>query len=106
DGEGLDGGARLEGVDQGAVAGRRRVQLLAVVGVVGGLVDHGEDLAALDVDHHQAAGPSAEFVQRVAQFAVGQVLQAQVDGQLDVAAGLGVEIGRASCRERGQVPTE
>src|SRR5690606_11862861 len=86
-GDRLHGRARLEHVDHGAVAHRRRLLAAPVVRVVGRLVDHGQPFAGLDVDHHQAAGLGALLDQGVAQLAVGQVLQAQVDGQGQSLAG-------------------
>ena len=86
----LDRRARLKHVDHGAVAHHRRVEVAPVVRVVGRLIGHRQHFAGLYIDHHQAAGLGTEFDQRVAQLAVRQVLQAQVDGQRQTLARLGV----------------
>jgi len=89
-GDRLDRGTRLEHVDHGAVAHHRRLQVATVVGVIGGLVDHGQNLAGLHIHDHQAAGLGAVLDQRIAQLAVGQVLQAQVNRQRQGLPCLGV----------------
>ena len=89
-GDGFHGRTRLEHVDHCAVTHHRRLQVATVVGVIGRLIDHGEDLAGLHVHDHQAAGLGAILDDRVTQFAVGQVLQAQIDRQRQRLAGLGV----------------
>src|SRR6202012_5281264 len=55
DEERLHGGTGLEDVSHGAIAIRARRHVLAVVRVVGGLVDHGEYLARGDVEHDYGA---------------------------------------------------
>ena len=66
------------------------MQVAPVIGVVSGVVDHGQYFAGLHVEHHQAAGLGAEFGEGIAQFAVGQVLQTQVDRQRQGLTSLGV----------------
>ena len=84
--ERLDGGTRLEDVRRRAVAVGRRLDLVAVVRVVGRLVDHGQHLAGLHVDHDDGAGPGALVADRRLEFPVGQVLDAQVDREHQVPA--------------------
>ncbi|MFO1400241.1 MAG: hypothetical protein U1F30_03345 [Steroidobacteraceae bacterium] len=85
DDERLDARARLEQVGRGAVAVHGRVDLLAVVGVVGRLVDDRQHFAAVDVDDHHRAGARAVVADRGLELAVGQVLDPQVDAQRQVA---------------------
>ncbi len=87
DGERLDRGARLEQVGDRPVAQAGGVQVAPVVGVVGGLVDHRQHFAGLDVEHHGGAAPGLEATGGGQQLFVGQVLQAQVQAQGDVLAG-------------------
>ncbi|MNQ16708.1 hypothetical protein D3C85_297090 [compost metagenome] len=54
------------------------------------MVDHGQHFAGLYVENDQAAGLGLVLHQGVAQLAVRQVLQAQVDGQCQLPTRLGV----------------
>src|SRR5690606_37796981 len=89
-GDRLDRGTRLEHIDHGTVAHGRGLQVAPVVGVIGRLVDHGEHLAGLHIDHHQAAGLGTLLDQRVAKLAVRQILQAQINRQGQSLARLGI----------------
>ena len=83
--ERLDGRTGLEDIGGRPVAIGRRLNLLAVVGVVGGLVHHGEHLAAGDVEHDRGAGAGTLVADRRLQLAVREVLDAQVDRQHQIA---------------------
>ncbi len=88
----LDRRAGLEAVDHGAVAQAGGVAVIRAVGVVAGLAGQGQDVAGMRVRHHDQAALGAVLLHRALQLAVGQVLQAQVQGQVDVLAGLGLGV--------------
>ena len=80
--------AGLDQVGQGAVAAEGRLDVAARVGVERGLVDHGQHLASLHVQHDHGAGPGAVLADGGLELAVGQVLDAPVDRQGQVTARL------------------
>ena len=64
-----------------------RLDLVAIVRVVGGLVHHRQHFAGRDVEHDHRAGLGALVADRGLQLAVREVLDAQVDRQHEIAAG-------------------
>ena len=50
------------------------------------MVDHGQHLARLHIQNHHRTCLGAKLLHALAQFAVGQVLQTQVDGQAQIIA--------------------
>ncbi len=80
----LDSGARLVGIGHHPVAHPEALVLTAVVGVVGGGVDHGEHLAGLDVQHHHGAGGRLVLVGGTLEGAIGQRLHPLIDAQLQI----------------------
>ena len=60
-------------------------------------------LRALHVDHHLQAA-SADWARQALAFCTARDIPcALLDVEVDLSAGLGLEIGRASCRERVSV---
>ena len=90
DGERFNGRTRLKHIDHCAVAHGGRLQVAAIVRVIGRLVDHGQHFAGLHIEQHQAAGFGTEFSHSIAQLAVCEVLQAQVNRQCQGLTGLGI----------------
>jgi hypothetical protein len=82
--ERLDGGARLERVGDGTVAAPVGVLVGTVVRVEGRLVDHGQHLAAVHVEHHGHAGGGPVAQHGGFQLPVGEVLDAPVDGEFEI----------------------
>ncbi len=80
--------ARLVHIGHGAVAHVCRVHAGAVIGVVNGVVDHRQHLAGVGVEGDHRTGGGAQRGDGILQFAMLQVLQAQVDTQAQVAPGL------------------
>ena len=62
-------------------------ELLAVVRVVGRLVHHRQHFAGGDVQHDDRAGLRARIPDRRLQLPIREILDAQIDGQHQVAAG-------------------
>ena len=77
--ERLDGGAGLENVGCRAIAISRRQDLLAVIRVVGGLIDHGEHFAGRNVDHDDRTAGGTVIADGGLQLPVGEVLDAKID---------------------------
>ncbi len=86
DEEGFDARAGLEQIGGGAVAVLRGIELMTVIGVEGRLVDHGEHFAGAHVQDDDRTGVGAIVADRRFQLAIGQVLDAQVDAELELAA--------------------
>ena len=86
--EGLDGGARFEGVDHRAVAHQIRLVILAIVGIENRLVGQRENLAGLGVEHHDAAALGFVLLDCRRQFTVCQILDLEIERQGQVAAHL------------------
>ena len=87
DEERLHGRAGLEDVGRGAVAIRARRHVIAVVRVVGGLIHHGEYFAGRDIEHDDGAASGAVVADGGLQLPIGEVLNAQIDRQHEIAAG-------------------
>jgi hypothetical protein len=79
--EGLHRRAGLEDVGQRAVAQLLAGQVLAVAGVVAGVVGQRQHLAGLRVQHHHRAGLGLVLGHRVADALVGEELHLGVDGR-------------------------
>ena len=86
DDEGLDGGAGLHDVGDGAIPAAALVIVLTAVGVVGWLIDHGQDLPGADIQHHRRGRLRLVFPYRAHQLPVGEILQPPVDAQFQVLA--------------------
>ncbi len=84
--ERLDAGSGLENVGGGAIAVQPGLELFAVIGVVGGLIHHGQHFARVDVDDDDGTGLRAVLLHRRLQFAIGEILNAQVDAGDEIAA--------------------
>ncbi len=89
DGQRLHRRTRLDQVGDRAVAARIGIDPGDRVRVVGRQVDHGHDLAGGHVHHHDRTAGSVVLRQRVAQFLVGQELDAAIDAEGQVLARLG-----------------
>ena len=96
--QGLHGGAGLEHVQRGVVAGDARADAAPHVGVEEGVVGHGQDLARGHVDHDGRAGLGVVGGDGLFQLLLGEELDLGIDGQahalaVDVVefASLGIE---------------
>jgi len=78
--------ARLKGVGECAVAQLCPGQVLALVGLVAGVVGERQYLARDGVQHHHAAGLRLVQQHRLAQLLVGKKLDLAVDAQCNVGA--------------------
>ena len=87
DHERLDRRARLDDVGHRTIAIGLGLELVAIVRVVGGLVHHRQHFAGGDVEHDHRARLRALVANRRLQFAIREVLDAQVDGQHEIAPG-------------------
>ena len=89
-GENLEGGARLVGVGDAAVAHqlgeRLHVATWRIVQVVVRLVDHGQNLAGLRIHHQHPDGLCVVDRQRLARRLLREALDGRVEGQRDAAA--------------------
>ena len=87
DEERLDARAGLKDVSGGAVSVGGRDKLLAVIRVVGGLIDHRQDFAGRDVKDDYGSCSGALLANRSLQLPVGKILNAQIDRQHQIPAG-------------------
>ena len=86
DGDRLHRRTGLDEVGHRAVAVRVAIGAFHGVGVVGRQVRHRQHFAGGDVEHDGRTAARALFQQRVAQFAIGEELDAAVDRQREVLA--------------------
>jgi hypothetical protein len=84
--ERLDTRARFKDVRDRAVSIAFGRQLRTIVRVVSGLVDHGEDLAGLDVQHDDRTRARIVFPDSTFQRAISQVLKAKIDTRAKILA--------------------
>jgi len=86
--KGLEGGAWLVDVGDGAVAIAVRAGGAAAVGIEARRGRHGEHLTGLRVERHQRPGGGAEVAYGALELVLRNALQRRVDGQFDVCAGV------------------
>ena len=79
--EGLHDGSGLERVRDCAIAQRRPLAVVAIIGIVRGQVDQRQDFACAHVDDYACTRLGLVLVQRLLQGGEGVELQAGVDGQ-------------------------
>jgi len=85
-GEGLHGGAWLEGIGHRPVAQLGPGEMLAVIGVVGRPVGQGQDFPVTGIHHHGTAALGVIVLNGFLQLAEGQILDFGIQGQGDVLA--------------------
>ena len=100
----LDRGARLVDIGDGAVAHAGRTAPGPVVGIEGRLVGERQQAAVGGVQHHQRTGGCAVMLHCGLQLAVGEKLQAQIQGEVQILAALrGAQIGEVAQGAAGAV---
>src|SRR6185312_2257155 len=79
----------LENIGDRTIAVPARQHLAAIVGIECRLIDHRQHLARGDVDHHHGAGARLLLRHLRLQGAIGEILDAQIDGEHEVASRAG-----------------
>ena len=83
DGERLEGRSHLEHAGGEPIDARRIERLVRIVGVVVGLRNHGDDLAAAHIEDDAGGGNRLELGARGDELVAQRMLHAQIDRELD-----------------------
>ncbi len=105
-GDELEGRAGLVDIADGVVAQQVGLGVAKLVGIEGGTDGEGENLAGVHILHDDGAVERLRFLHGVIERALGHELDVFVDGEHQVAAGLGVALAGAqnfAARVHGRV---